>query len=297
MKKLISVVLLVATLFAGISAIAEEVDFVNAYMCTFHEDNIIGPRVVSMVEDNTGYYLDTISGFAIEMTWKREGNMLSVTPADESIASMTYIIINEEGVYSLVDMNGNIYKVIQKNNSKAEDESNAKYTKDDVLGKWISKETKQIIHIKPQYTSHFIFEGGGLANDTLTLYDETLELKQIGTFAIEPFNDTLKLICTKTGDVAKGSEFVKVKDIVDEKALYGTWKGSKETKSTITIDESGVYYSLTHTKNNKSSTTRSGSSSLNFAGDTIYLRTMLTLTIVVDNGNIKLITDNDCFTR
>ena len=118
-----------------------------------------------------------------------------------------------------------------------------------------------------------------------------------GVFAIEPFNNTLKLVCTKTGNVAEGSEFVKVEDIVDEKELYGTWKGTKETRSTITIDESGVYYSLTHTRNDKTSTTQSGSSSLDFAGDTIYIRTKLTLTIVKKDGSIELVTDNDRFVR
>lgn len=300
MKRFAMLFLLVAMMMIGTTVVAEEEDFVNVYLCTFHENNTIGPRVVSLVKDNTGYYLDTINGYILDMTWERDGNVLYVNPVDTSYEQLRYIVLHENDEYQLSDMNGNIYSVdsrVKEQNQTEENESDGGYTIDDVLGKWICKDKKQIIHIMPQYTSHFIFEGGGLGNDILTLHGETLELEYTGVFAIEPFNNTLKLICTKAGNVAEGSEFVKVEDIVDEKELYGTWKGTKETRSTITIDESGVYYSLTHTINDKSSTTQSGSSSLDFAGDTIYIRTELTLTIVKKDGSIELVTDNDRFVR
>lgn len=300
MKRCAALLLMVAMLMMGITAIAEDDDFATAYVCIFHENNTFGPRVVSLANDNTGNYIDTINGYILEVTWERDGNVLYVTPKDTSYEPLKYIVLYDNGEYRLSDMDGNIYTVdlrVKKQNQAEENESDGKYTIDDLLGKWICKDKKQIIHIMPQYTSHFIFEGGGIANDSLTIHGDTLELEFIGTFAIEPFNDTLKLVCTKTGTAAKNSEFVKVEDIVDEKELYGTWKAIKETKSTITIDESGVYFDLTHTINSKFSTTRSGRESLDFAGDTIYITGEQTLTIVQKNGSIELVTDNDRFVR
>ena len=299
MKRWIALLLLAAMLMTGITATAEDENFVSVYMCTFHENNVIGQRVVSMVEDHTGYYLDAINGYILDMTWERDGNVLLVTPADTSYDQLRYIILNNNGEYSLADMNGNIYTVDPrvKQQQTAESEAEGGYTIDDVLGKWICKEQKQIIHIMPQYTSHFIFEGGGIGNDMLTMRGDSLSLQYTGDFDIEPTEDSLRLVCTKTGEVAKGTVFVKVEDVVDERALYGTWQGTREKESTITIDESGIHYSLTRTTGSKSKSTRSGSSDMAYAGDTLYIRAELTLTVEQKDGVIELVSDNDRFVR
>ena len=227
-------------------------------------------------------------------------NVLYVTPVDTSHEQLRYIILNDNGEYRLADMNGNIYTVyprVKEQQQTAEGEPEGGYTIDDVLGKWICKEQKQIIHIMPQYTSHFIFEGGGIVNDMLTMHGDSLTLQHTGDFDIEPTEDSLRLVCTKTGKVAKGTVFVKVEDVVDEKALFGTWQGTREKESTITIDESGIHYSLTRSTGSKSKSRQSGSSDLAFAGDTLYIRTKLTMTVEQKDGVIELVSDNDRFVR
>lgn len=308
MKRMIAFLCTLFMLTPTLCGTAEESDFVNVYLCPFQENNFIGTRVVSLAKDFTGYYLDTINALIIDVTWEREGDTLRVTPVDGSMEPMEYAVLYENGVYSLADAEGSVYSVDFRNVQQAastEDEPAAEgpYTIDDLLGKYICKDEKQIIYIRPQYGSCFFFESGRIGEDFMTLNGDTVSFPFMGTFTIEPVEDpefpegTVKLVCTKTGDVAKGTEFIKVQDIVDETELYGTWVGTNEKENVLIINESGMDFTLIRAKSATSHSQVGGCDDLFFAGDTIYISREMTLTVVVSEGEIELVAANERFVR
>lgn len=165
------------------------------------------------------------------------------------------------------------------------------YTIDDLIGVWHSEDTQQILRVNPDRTDRYNFGPDGSASPNpdyqVEIDGDIVSYSRLGKFQLEKADEEVKLVCIETGKVGKGTEFIKVENVMADDELNGDWYSSA-TGNSLQIVEGEIHPN--HTDN---TIYRQWA----IAGDTLYVYKFGTFKIQADGDNIKLINDGEEFVR
>lgn len=174
-------------------------------------------------------------------------------------------------------------QITAMNNISESAKLDGKYTIDDLIGVWHSEDLQQVLFVNPDVTSRYNFAANSSSmNDNdyqMEIDGDMVSYSRLGKFQIARANDVLILSCIETGVVVKGTEFLKVENIVSKEDLNGDWYCSS-TGNAMKITDGEI-----HLNNKQKSIYRQWE----IAGDTLYIRSFGMFKIVVEDDNIKLI--------
>lgn len=182
-------------------------------------------------------------------------------------------------------------QIIATNNSTESFKTDGEYTIDDLIGVWHSEDSQQVLFVNPDITSRYNFAPNSSSMDDrdyqMEINGDMVAYSRLGKFQIARVNDVLRLSCIETGKVVKGTEFVKVENIITKEDLNGDWY-SPSTGNAIKIIEGEI-----HLNNKQKSIYRQWE----IAGNTLYIHSFGAFKIEVNEDAIKLIDDDEEFIR
>ena len=167
------------------------------------------------------------------------------------------------------------------------------YTIDKLIGVWHSEESQQVLSVSPDMTSRRCFAPNSSSLDDrdykMEIDGNVISYSNLGKFQIKQVDGILTLSCIETGKVLKGTEFVKVENIIPKEDLSGSWY-SLTTGNSMEIIDGKV-----HINNKQKNIIHE--QQWDIAGDTLYIHSFLVLKIMVDGDSIKLIDSAEEFVR
>lgn len=168
--------------------------------------------------------------------------------------------------------------------------TNGKYTIDDLVGVWHSEDSQQILLVSPDNTSRYHYAPKSFMPDVdyhLEIDKDIVSYSRLGKFQLKREDDGLKIVCIETGKVGKGTEFLKVENIITEEDLNGDWYSSA-TGNSMKIIEGEI-----HPNHKEGTIYRQWC----IAGDTLYIFDFGVFKIEVDGSTVKLVDGNEELVR
>ena len=166
------------------------------------------------------------------------------------------------------------------------------YIIDDLLGKWLCRETRQIITIDPMQAELFSFDNGyTVSSFENKINGDQLETQTFSTYTIQKKETGISMVCNETNKVLKGSEFVKTEELYSEDDLLVN-RIDHSSGDKLLVDNKG-HIILEYASGGSIST--SVKHSLRYAGDQLYIFDIDDFEIKNDNGRLNLVNDKYCF--
>lgn len=168
------------------------------------------------------------------------------------------------------------------------------YSIDDLIGKWVSVDSGQIMTISANEVDLFHYEGSIVGSKEINpakIKGNQVDLSSLSKYTIEKDGETLKMTCDETNTVQKGTVFVKTKDVYSEKDLYVDWVNQSSGDT------------LTHSGNSFKLERKDGSSdtfpdeSFAFAGEYAFIRNVGKFNIKEEDETLKLEDGDNVFIR